>query len=120
MDAASKTGSLTSKKRQPIKTGRLVTMNAGILTGVCCWGLTAISEWKTAICRFLHKYSHGGLNGQNEPDDAVFFFGTENDWKVKLAALKPMICFPLNCDTFVEYSATPLTISTAMVTAISI
>ena len=36
-------------------------------------------------------------------DDAVFFW-PENDWKVKVGRFEAYDMFPLNQDTFVEYS----------------
>ena len=44
------------------------------------------------------------LNGKMNLDDAVFFFGQENDWKVKVGRFEAYDMFPLNQDTFVEYS----------------
>lgn len=43
---------------------------------------------------------HGSVN----IDDAVFFFGKENDWKVKVGRFEAYDMFPLNQDTFVEHS----------------
>lgn len=37
-------------------------------------------------------------------DDAVFFFGQENDWKIKVGRFEAYDMFPLNQDTFIEYS----------------
>lgn len=37
-------------------------------------------------------------------DDAVFFFGRENDWKIKVGRFEAYDMFPLNQDTFIEYS----------------
>ncbi|MFP1461802.1 carbohydrate porin [Escherichia coli] len=39
---------------------------------------------------------HGSVN----IDDAVFFFGKENDWKVKVGRFEAYDMFPLNQDTF--------------------
>lgn len=43
---------------------------------------------------------HGSVN----IDDAVFFLGKENDWKVKVGRFEAYDMFPLNQDTFVEHS----------------
>ncbi len=53
-------------------------------------------------------------------DDAVFFFGRENDWKIKVGRFEAYDMFPLNQDTFIEYSGIQRTIFTVTVTAISI
>ncbi|WP_414641551.1 carbohydrate porin [Buttiauxella sp.] len=44
------------------------------------------------------------LSGKMNLDDAAFFFGHENDWKVKVGRFEAYDMFPLNQDTFVEYS----------------
>lgn len=46
----------------------------------------------------------GDMNGTVDIDDAVFFFGKENDWKVKVGRFEAYDMFPLNQDTFVEHS----------------
>ncbi|WP_348971076.1 carbohydrate porin [Escherichia coli] len=43
---------------------------------------------------------HGSVN----IDDALFFFGKEDDWKVKVGRFEAYDMFPLNQDTFIEYS----------------
>jgi hypothetical protein len=44
------------------------------------------------------------LTGSMNLDDAAFFFGHENDWKIKVGRFEAYDMFPLNQDTFVEYS----------------
>jgi len=44
------------------------------------------------------------MTGSMDLDDAVFFFGQENDWKVKVGRFEAFDMFPLNQDTFVEHS----------------
>ena len=46
----------------------------------------------------------GDMTGTVNIDDAVFFFGKENDWKVKVGRFEAYDMFPLNQDTFVEHS----------------
>ncbi|MGC6627748.1 carbohydrate porin, partial [Escherichia coli] len=46
----------------------------------------------------------GDMYGSVNIDDAVFFFGKENDWKVKVGRFEAYDMFPLNQDTFVEHS----------------
>ncbi|MGL5455686.1 MAG: carbohydrate porin [Citrobacter telavivensis] len=46
----------------------------------------------------------GDMKGMVNIDDAVFFFGKENDWKVKVGRFEAYDMFPLNQDTFVEHS----------------
>ncbi|WP_159565326.1 carbohydrate porin [Budvicia diplopodorum] len=44
------------------------------------------------------------MNGGVNLDDAVFFFGQERDWTVKIGRFEARDMFPLNQDTFVKYS----------------
>ncbi|WP_434665432.1 carbohydrate porin [Klebsiella sp. B345] len=44
------------------------------------------------------------MTGSMNLDDAVFFFGQEDDWKVKVGRFEAYDMFPLNQDTFVEHS----------------
>lgn len=44
------------------------------------------------------------MTGSMNLDDAAFFFGRENDWKVKIGRFEAFDMFPLNQDTFVEHS----------------
>lgn len=44
------------------------------------------------------------MTGSMDLDDAVFFFGHENDWKIKVGRFEAYDMFPLNQDTFVEHS----------------
>lgn len=37
-------------------------------------------------------------------DDAAFFFGEENNWQIKMGRFEAYDMFPLNQDTFIEYS----------------
>ncbi|MDA8478687.1 carbohydrate porin [Citrobacter sp. Awk 4] len=46
----------------------------------------------------------GDLSGSVNIDDSVFFFGKENDWKVKVGRFEAYDMFPLNQDTFIEHS----------------
>lgn len=44
------------------------------------------------------------LNGSVNLDDAAFFFGKEQDWKIKVGRFEAFDMFPLNQDTFIEHS----------------
>lgn len=44
------------------------------------------------------------MTGSMNLDDAAFFFGRENDWKIKIGRFEAFDMFPLNQDTFVEHS----------------
>ncbi|HHG9065126.1 TPA: carbohydrate porin [Citrobacter freundii] len=44
------------------------------------------------------------MAGSMNLDDAVFFFGKQDDWKIKIGRFEAYDMFPLNQDTFVEHS----------------
>jgi hypothetical protein len=44
------------------------------------------------------------MTGSMNLDDAVFFFGQEKDWQIKVGRFEAYDMFPLNQDTFVEHS----------------
>jgi hypothetical protein len=44
------------------------------------------------------------MDGKMNLDDAVFFFGQQDDWKIKIGRFEAYDMFPLNQDTFIEYS----------------
>lgn len=44
------------------------------------------------------------MKGTMKLDDAVFFFGQKEDWQVKVGRFEAYDMFPLNQDTFVNYS----------------
>ncbi|HBM9257177.1 TPA: carbohydrate porin [Citrobacter freundii] len=44
------------------------------------------------------------MTGSMNLDDAVFFFGKQDDWKIKIGRFEAYDMFPLNQDTFVEHS----------------
>ncbi|MCZ5640447.1 carbohydrate porin [Escherichia coli] len=44
----------------------------------------------------------GDMHGSVNIDDAVFFFGKENDWKVKVGRFEACDMFPLNQDTLLN------------------
>ncbi|HHR5699141.1 TPA: carbohydrate porin [Klebsiella michiganensis] len=74
MDGASRTGSLTSVKTSANKN----------------WAPGDKERWD--------------MNGKMNLDDAAFFFGQQDDWKIKIGRFEAYDMFPLNQDTFVEYS----------------
>lgn len=44
------------------------------------------------------------MTGSMNLDDAAFFFGRENDWKIKIGRFEAFDMFPLNQDTFIQHS----------------
>lgn len=44
------------------------------------------------------------VSGNLSADDAAFFFGQEKNWKIKVGRFEAYDMFPLNQDTFIQYS----------------
>lgn len=104
LDSASRTGSLTSlktntnKKLAPSERERW-GVNGRILLGVD--GVQHSSNGKYAG---FTVQPLADMNGKMNLDDAAFYFGKENDWLMKIGRFEAYDMFPLNQDTFVEYS----------------
>ncbi|TBM14205.1 porin [Hafnia paralvei] len=104
LDSASRTGSLTSlktntnKKLAPSERERW-DVNGRILLGVD--GVHHSSNGKYAG---FTVQPLADMNGKMNLDDAAFYFGKENDWLMKIGRFEAYDMFPLNQDTFVEYS----------------
>ncbi|WP_279204741.1 carbohydrate porin [Obesumbacterium proteus] len=104
LDSASRTGSLTSlktnanKKLAPSERERW-DVNGRILLGVD--GVQHSSNGKYAG---FTVQPLADMNGKMNLDDAAFYFGKENDWLMKVGRFEAYDMFPLNQDTFVEYS----------------
>ena len=44
------------------------------------------------------------MTGKMNLDDAAFFFGNEKNWQTKIGRFEAYDMFPLNQDTFIQYS----------------
>ncbi len=104
MDGASRTGSLTSVKTTAHKDWAPGDKERWDINGRILLGFDG-----------LHKDANGNFSGFSvQPlvdmagkmniDDAVFFFGQEDNWKIKIGRFEAYDMFPLNQDTFIEYS----------------
>lgn len=104
MDAASRTGSLTSlntsgnTRMAPGKKERW-DINGRILLGVD--GTHRLENGKFSG---FSVQPLADINGKMNLDDAVLFFGQQDDWQMKVGRYEAWDMFPLNQDTFIEYS----------------
>ncbi|HBW4930392.1 TPA: carbohydrate porin [Klebsiella pneumoniae] len=104
MDGASSSGSLTSVKTTANKDWAPGNNERWDINGRLLLGFDGMRKMDNGRFAGFSVQPLADLNGKMNLDDAVFFFGQENDWKVKVSRFEAYDMFPLNQDTFVEYS----------------
>ena len=104
MDGASSSGSLTSVKTTANKDWAPGNNERWDINGRLLLGFDGMRKMDNRSFAGFSVQPLADLNGKMNLDDAVFFFGQENDWKVKVGRFEAYDMFPLNQDTFVEYS----------------
>lgn len=104
MDAASSTGSLTSVKTSANKDWAPGSDERWDINGRLLLGFDGYRRMDNGNFAGFSVQPLADLTGKMNLDDAVFFFGTENDWKVKVGRFEAYDMFPLNQDTFIQYS----------------
>lgn len=104
MDAASKTGSLTSVKQSANSDWAPGDKERWDINGRILLGFDGYRKMDNGNFAGFSVQPLGDLVGKMYLDDAVFLFGAENDWEIKVGRFEAYDMFPLNQDTFVEYS----------------
>lgn len=104
MDGASSSGSLTSVKTTANKDWAPGNNERWDINGRLLLGFDGMRKMDNGNFAGFSVQPLADLNGKMNLDDAVFFFGQEKDWKVKVGRFEAYDMFPLNQDTFVEYS----------------
>ena len=104
MDGASSSGSLTSVKTTANKDWAPGNNERWDINGRLLLGFDGMRKMDNGRFAGFSVQPLADLNGKMNLDDAVFFFGQENDWKVKVGRFEAYDMFPLNQDTFVEHS----------------
>lgn len=104
MDAASRSGSLTSTRTSANKDWAPGTNERWDINGRLLLGFDGYQRRDNGNFAGFSVQPLADLTGKMNLDDAVFFFGRENDWKIKVGRFEAYDMFPLNQDTFVEYS----------------
>jgi hypothetical protein len=104
VDGASRTGQLTSLKTSTGKDWKAGDserwdVNGRILIGLDGYRTSGNNRFAGFTVQPL-----ADLSGSMNLDDAAFFFGQEKDWKVKIGRYEAFDMFPLNQDTYIEYS----------------
>lgn len=104
IDAASKKHQLTSvktsaKKDFDVKDGDRWDVNGRILIG-----LDGLRELENKSYAGFSVQPLADLSGKVNLDDASFFFGEKDDWRIRVGRYEAFSMFPLGQDTFIEYS----------------
>jgi len=104
MDAASRSGSLTSMRTSANKDWAPSSNERWDINGRILLGFDGYRRGENGQFAGFSVQPLADVTGRMNLDDAAFFFGQENDWKVKVGRFEAYDMFPLNQDTFVEYS----------------
>ncbi len=104
MDGASGSGSLTSVKTSASKNWAPGSKERWDINGRILLGFDGLRKMDNGNFAGFSAQPLADMTGKMNLDDAVFFFGREDDWKVKVGRFEAYDMFPLNQDTFIEYS----------------
>ncbi|EFH2659011.1 carbohydrate porin [Escherichia coli] len=96
------------------KPGKLSMISAGLnsesvnerweLNGRILLGFDGIRNFDNGYFAGFSAQPLADMHGSVNVDNALFFLGKEDDWKVKVGRFEAYDMFPLNQDTFIEYS----------------
>ncbi|WP_034945737.1 carbohydrate porin [Erwinia oleae] len=104
MDGASRSGQLTSIKTNDDKHWKPGNHERWDINGRLLIGLEGYTRHDNGFFSGFTVQPLANINGNMNVDDAAFFFGEEKNWQVKVGRFEAYDMFPLNQDTFVEYS----------------
>ncbi|MEL9736696.1 carbohydrate porin [Escherichia coli] len=104
MDGASRTGGLTSLKTSANKDWTPGEKERWDINGRIRLGFDGMR--KGADCKYagFSVQPLTDMSGKMNLDEAAFFFGQQDDWRIKIGRFEAWDMFPLNQDTFIEYS----------------
>lgn len=104
LDAASRTGSLTSLKTSSDKNWAPGSGERWDINGRILLGFDGIQHADNGKYAGFSVQPLADMKGKMNLDDAAFFFGQQESWLVKVGRFEAYDMFPLNQDTFIEYS----------------
>lgn len=104
LDGASRTGSLTSLKTSANNKIAPSEKERWDVNGRILLGVEGVQHSNNGKYAGFTVQPLADMNGEMNLDDAAFYFGKENDWLMKVGRFEAYDMFPLNQDTFVEYS----------------
>ncbi|EOB7510200.1 carbohydrate porin [Providencia stuartii] len=103
-DVASKKGQLTSVNTQAGKDKDFGDYDKWGINDRILIGLDGERSLKNNNYAGFSVQPLANINGQIGLDDAKFYFGKKESWQIKLGRYEAYDMFPLNQDTFIEYS----------------
>ncbi len=104
MDGASRTGGLTSLKTSANKNWTPGEKERWDINGRILLGFDGMRKGSDGKYAGFSVQPLADINGKMNLDDAAFFFGQQDDWKIKIGRFEAWDMFPLNQDTFIQYS----------------
>lgn len=104
MDGASRSGQLTSARTSDNKNWKPGNNERWDINGRLLIGVDGYRRNDNGQFSGFTVQPLADLHGSMNVDDAAFFFGEENNWQAKVGRFEAYDMFPLNQDTFVEYS----------------
>lgn len=106
LDGASRTGSLTSVKTSANKNWAPGDKERWDINGRILLGIDGVQHSTNGKYAGFTVQPLADMNGKMNLDDAAFYFGQQQDkdWRVKVGRFEAYDMFPLNQDTFIEYS----------------
>lgn len=104
MDGASRTGGLTSLKTSANKDWTPGEKERWDINGRILLGFDGLRKGADGKYAGFSVQPLADMSGKMNLDDAAFFFGQQDDWKIKIGRFEAWDMFPLNQDTFIEYS----------------
>ncbi|RJT46115.1 carbohydrate porin [Rahnella woolbedingensis] len=104
VDGTSRSGQLTSIRTSDNKNWKAGNNERWDVNGRLLIGLDGYRRNENGQFSGFSVQPTANLNGSMGVDDATFFFGEEKDWMAKIGRFEAYDMFPLNQDTFIEYS----------------
>lgn len=104
LDSASRTGSLTSVKTSDNKNWAPGDKDRWSINGRILLGFDGLRKGTNGKYVGFIVLSLADMNGKMNLDDAAFFFRQQDEWEIKIDRFDAYDMFPLNQDTFIEYS----------------
>ncbi|KAA1193819.1 carbohydrate porin [Photorhabdus heterorhabditis] len=104
LDGTSRSGQLTSLKTSDNKDWKPGDKERWNINGRILIGLDGYRSNQNGNFAGFSVQPLADMTGKMNLDDAAFFFGNEKNWQTKIGRFEAYDMFPLNQDTFVQYS----------------
>ncbi|KER01660.1 carbohydrate porin [Photorhabdus temperata] len=104
LDGTSRSGQLTSLKTGDNKHWKPGDKERWNINGRILIGLDGYRRNQNGDFAGFSVQPLADMTGKMNLDDAAFFFGNEKNWQAKIGRFEAYDMFPLNQDTFIQYS----------------